>query len=145
MRPVGHLLEVVNGVLKWRIRFDALPFEEQQSLIADAKSRFCAGDKFEKQRFDFYIRPPILLKYGGAKESLVSQAEHLSAHRSGCGDENKWVLPSRSISRGFWLTKWRPPTAGLLRIRRLCLFQTGHREDPRVSGPLGKCPPDIAS
>ena len=47
-RPVDHLWEVVNGILKWRTKFDAMTFEEQQSIIADGKSRFCVGAKFEK-------------------------------------------------------------------------------------------------
>ena len=98
VRPVDHLWEVVNGILKWRIRFDALPFEEQQSPIADGKSRCCAGDEFEKQRFDFYSRPPIPLKYGGAKEFLVSQRDNLSSHR--CGDEDTWILLLQDLYRG---------------------------------------------
>ena len=66
-RPVGHLWEVVIGILKWRIKFDAVAFDEQQSLIADGKSRFCVRDKFAKQCFDLDKWTPIPLKYGGAK------------------------------------------------------------------------------
>lgn len=52
--------------MKLRIRFDAMPFDEQQTLIVDGKSRFCAGDKFEKQISHFHHPPPIPLEYGGA-------------------------------------------------------------------------------
>ena len=92
VRPGGHLWEVVNGNTKWRIRFDALSFDGQQTFIADCNSRFCAGDKFERQSFDFHHRPPISLEYGGAEEFLVSQAKHLSSHRRGRDDEIAWIL-----------------------------------------------------
>ena len=44
-RPVDHLWEVMYGILKWRIKFDAVTHDDQQSLIADGKGRVCMGDK----------------------------------------------------------------------------------------------------
>ena len=99
VRPGDHLWEVVNGNMKWRIRFDAMPFDEQQTFIADGKSRFCAGDKFERQSFDFHHRPPIPLEYGGAEEFLVSQAEHLSL-RSRRDNETAWILHGKIYIAG---------------------------------------------
>ena len=134
----------MNGILNLRIRFDALLFEEQQSLIADGKSRFCAGGKFEKQRFDFYNRLPIPLKYGGAKNSWRHRPSIFQ--RTGVVAVMKIhgsCIP-RSISQGFWLTKWRPPTTGLLRIRGLCFISNrspGRPESVRTfwEMPSGYC------
>ena len=98
-RPGDHLWEVANGNLTWRIRFDAMPFSEQQALIVDGKSRFCAGGKFEKQIFDFHNKPPIPLVYGGAHEFLISQDLHLSLH---CRSQNEtaWMLHNKIYIAG---------------------------------------------
>ena len=47
-----HLWEVVNANMKWRIRFDEMTFDAQQEFIASGKSRFCAGEKFDKHHLD---------------------------------------------------------------------------------------------
>ena len=72
-RPGGHLWEVVNANMKWRIRFDEMTVDEQQAFIASGKSRFCAGEKFDKQYIDLSKRPRVKLRHGGAQEFLHSQ------------------------------------------------------------------------
>ena len=72
-RPGDHLWEVVNANMKWRIRFDEMTVDEQQAFIASGKSRFCAGEKFDKQYLDLGKRPRVKLRYGGAHEFLHSQ------------------------------------------------------------------------
>ena len=71
--------------MKWRIRFDSMTFDEQQEFIAIGKSRFCAGEKFDKQRLDpgkggkgvhagsSPARPRVKLRYGGAIQYLHAQ------------------------------------------------------------------------
>ena len=72
-RPGDHLWEVVNANMKWRIRFDEMTVDEQQAFIASGKSRFCAGEKFDKQYIDLSKRPRVKLRHGGAQEFLHSQ------------------------------------------------------------------------
>ena len=51
-RPGDILWELVNGNMKWRLRYDQKPYEEQQEFISEGKSRFCAGVKFDKFHLD---------------------------------------------------------------------------------------------
>ena len=85
LRPGDHLWEVVNANMKWRIRFDGMTDDEQQEFIASGKSRFCAGEKFEKRLRSGRIR------YGGAAEYLKMQSKVMSDIGR---DENEtsWIL-----------------------------------------------------
>ena len=51
-RPGDHLWELVNGNMKWRLRYDQKSYEEQQEFISASKSRFCAGVMFDKFHLD---------------------------------------------------------------------------------------------
>ena len=73
LRPGDHFWEVVNASMKWRIRFDGMTVDDKQAFIASGKSRFCAGEKFDKQYLDLGKRPRVKLRYGGAHEFLHSQ------------------------------------------------------------------------
>ena len=85
LRPGDHLWEVVNANMKWRICFDEMTDDEQQEFIASGKSRFCAGEKFEKRYLDpgkggkglrageTPARLRARLRYGGAVEYLQMQ------------------------------------------------------------------------
>ena len=46
-RPGDILWELVNGNMKWRLRYDCRPDAEKRDFIAEGKSRFCAGAHFK--------------------------------------------------------------------------------------------------
>ena len=101
-KPGDVLWEVVNANMKRRLRYDKMSYDEQQEFISKGKSRFCAGEKFDK----FHLGPGKggkglstgeksgprpCLEYGGAKEYLIAQAHVLSDEGQ---DDNVivWVL-----------------------------------------------------
>ena len=93
-RPSDHLWEVVSANMKWRIRFANLTVDEKQAFIAGGKSRFCAGEKFEKQNLDLGRKPPVKLVYGGAQEFLHSQEVYLS-NQCRSQDKMSWILHNK--------------------------------------------------
>ena len=90
-RPGDHLWELVNGNMKWRLRYDQKSYAEQQEFTPEGKSRFCAGVKFDKYHLDpgeggkglGYGEKPgprPVLEYGGAKEYLIAQSLAMSEY-----------------------------------------------------------------
>ena len=74
-KPGDILWELVNGNMKWRMRFDHRPEDEKQKLIAAGGSRFCAGTHFGVVETSESGRH---LDYGGPNEFLTAQAEKMS-------------------------------------------------------------------
>ena len=64
-RPGDILWELVNGNMKWRLRYDNRPDAEKQELISTGRSRFCAGAHFGVVEAP---GPRRRLEYGGAKD-----------------------------------------------------------------------------
>ena len=103
LRPGDHLWEVVKANMKWRIRFDEMTYDEQQAFIASGKSRFCAGEKFDKHHLDpgkggkgvhagsSPARPIVQLRYGGAIEYLQAQ-ENVMSDVGRAVDMKSWIL-----------------------------------------------------
>ena len=98
-RPGDILWELVSGNMKWRLRYDSKSYAEQQESCSEGKSRFCAGENFDKFHLDAgkggkglgtgeKPGPRPVLEYGGAKEYLIAQATVLSDKN----DPIAWVL-----------------------------------------------------
>ena len=74
-KPGDILWELVNGNMKWRMRFDRRPEGERRGLIAAGGSRFCAGTHFGKVEAPDQERH---LGYGGPNQFLAAQADKMS-------------------------------------------------------------------
>ena len=74
-KPGDILWELVNGNMKWRLRYDSRPEDEKQKLIAAGGSRFCAGTHFGVVETPKSGRH---LNYGGPNDFLTAQAANMS-------------------------------------------------------------------
>ena len=129
LKPGDHLWEVVHANMKWRLRCDGMSDKEQQEFIADGKSRFCAGEEFDKYHHDpgqggkglravEVPGPRPRLQYGGAKEYLIAQAFVMSdAGRE--EDLIKWVLHQKIYIVGVLVDM----------IEAMCPWSTENREN----------------
>ena len=96
-KPGDILWELVNGNMKWRMRFDRRPEGERRGIIAAGGSRFCAGTHFGKVEAPDQER---LLGYGGPNQFLAAQADKMSAVDA---DGNTLPSVSRSRRSSLWL------------------------------------------
>ena len=94
--------------MKWRLRYDNRPYAEKQEFISTGKSRFCAGEKFDKFHLDpgkggkglgagEVPGPRLRLEYGGAKEYLIAQALVLSDKNADGRDSTACILHKKKI------------------------------------------------
>ena len=75
-KPSFILWELVNGSMKWRLRWDQQRSDEdKQALVRAGGSRFCAGTHFGEVAEQDRERP---LGYGGPNQFVNAQAEKLA-------------------------------------------------------------------
>ena len=109
---------------------DEMTFDEQQAFIASGKSRFCAGEKFDKHRLDpgkggkgvhagsSPARPRVELRYGGAIEYLQAQEDVMSDVGREL-DMRQWILHQKFYIVGVLVDE----------IERKSLWSTESREN----------------
>ena len=68
VRPLDHIWDVVHGLLKFRIKWDKMTFNDQQQAIAEGRSLFCFGKKFVEQTWGY-----TPLAYHAAEDFLVAK------------------------------------------------------------------------
>ena len=94
-KPSVLLWELVNGNMKWRLRWDQRRSdEEKQKLVNEGGSRFCAGTHFGAVTDKNRERP---LGYGGPTSFLNAQAAKLNE----CDAEGNYTTECIKIKKIF--------------------------------------------
>ena len=93
-KPGFILWELVNGNMKWRLRFDQRPDEGKRRLIDSGGSRFCAGTHFGEVENPDQRRH---LGYGGPTQFLRAQAKKLAE----VDDDGNYTIECIKIKKIF--------------------------------------------
>lgn len=145
-RAGGHLWESVNANMTWRVKFDNMSYDGQQTFIAEGKSRFCAGKHFGQYHLDpgkggkglrsgEIPGPRVRLQYGGGMEFLHGNEVYMSVVGREMDERKLMDLVPKDLHCWFLGRRNRKVVPLVYRGRGEGeMVQTEHGPDPELQG-----------